>query len=73
MRQTVTSAGRAAVSHQSVIGFRGDGTVSTRFANNRGVALFTLWGDRRVVPAKASVSLSSPGPALSLAQSTDLW
>ena len=78
VRRTVTSSpgadGAAATSQPSVIGFRRDGTISPRFANNRGVALFTLWGNRPIGARNAPAPLQSGGGAtLNLAHSTELW
>jgi len=78
VRRTVTSSpgadGAAATSQPSVLGFRRDGTISPRFANNRGVALFTLWGNRPIGARNAPAPLQSGGGAtLNLAHSTELW
>jgi hypothetical protein len=48
--------------------------ISPRFANNRGVALFTLWGNRAIGVRNAPAPLQSGGGAtLNLAHSTELW
>jgi hypothetical protein len=74
VQRTVTSAnpGGATLTRKAVVGFRPDGTLSPRFANNRGVALFTLWGDRPVAPSGTLQPTRSRDAALSLAQSADL-
>jgi hypothetical protein len=75
VQRTVTypNPGGASVTRKAVVGFRPDGTMSPRFANNRGLALFTIWGDGAVAPHVGSAVLTGRSRAFDLAQPLNLW